>query len=60
MSRKPAPLAKGFPTFGAFVWLVSSVNLLVLREGRAVKESFPTLAAPIARLSSVGFLMSVQ
>lgn len=60
VSRKPAPLAKGFSTFAAFIWLVSGVNLLMLSKGGAVKESFPALAALIARLSSVGFLMSIQ
>ena len=60
VSGEPAPLAKGFPTFAAFVWLVSSVNLLVLSQGGAVKESLPTLAALVARFSSMGFLMSIQ
>lgn len=59
MAREPAPLAEGFPTLAALIWLVSSVYLLVLCERRAVKESFATLTALIAWIPGVHFLVSV-
>lgn len=60
MPREPAPLAEGFPALAAFIWLVSSVDLLMLRKGRAVKESFATLITLIARVPGVSLLMSIQ
>lgn len=59
MLGEPAPLAEGLPTLAALIRLVSSVYLLVLRERRAVKESFATLAALVVRLPSVRPLVSV-
>lgn len=56
---EPAPLAEGFPTLAALIWLASSVYLLVLRERRSVEESFATLAALVVWLPGMRFLVSV-
>lgn len=53
-------MAEGFATLGALIGFLSSVNSLVLSQGRAVAEGFPALITLVGLLSSVDCLVLSQ
>lgn len=54
---KTGAVGKGFPTFLAFIWLLSGVGFLVFQEVGATVEGFPTLPTLKRLLPSVDPLM---
>lgn len=57
VSNESGATPEGLPTLPTFIGLHTSVNPLVLTEGRALVKRLPTLIALIGFLSCVDYMM---